>query len=83
MKKLIAVCFAALLVMNSANAGLISAFRSSDWPTKQTEKYKLNVQNFDVRVYEWTPSHNKNVSCVFVAGNKNATGVACYLKEGE
>jgi len=63
---------------NQAEAGMFSALRSSGWDTKTTEHYKLNVMNFDVRVYEFTPKHNKDVRCVFVAGNENSSGVACY-----
>jgi len=67
-----------LLIPSIAHAGLLSSFRSSDWETKHTEKYKLETMNFDVRVYEWTPKHNPNVRCVFIAGHENSSGTACY-----
>ena len=67
-----------LMVTQIAHAGLISSFRSSNWETKPTTKYKIDVMNFDVRIYEWTPADNPNVRCVFAAGNQNSSGVSCY-----
>lgn len=67
-----------LLLVSTASAGFLSAVRSSGWETKETKKYKINVMNYDCRVYEWIPADNPNVRCVFVAGNENATGVSCY-----
>lgn len=75
---IIAITILTLLLVSTASAGLLSAVRSSGWETKKTKKYKIDVMNYNCRVYEWTPEDNPNVRCVFVAGNENATGVSCY-----
>ena len=80
MKKvlLIGLLFAA----TSANAGIFSSVVTSDWELKKpSSKYMVETYGFDVRVYEWTPKDNPNYTCVFVAGNNNSSGVACYPKK--
>lgn len=62
-----------------SEAGLFDSAMTSGWEDRKNDhKYKLESYGFDVRVYEWTPKDNKNVRCVFVAGNENSSGVACY-----
>ena len=79
MKKIIVVLVMLLLISTPVFAGLFSTVATGDWPTEQVEvKYKLSTYGYDVRVYEWTPKYNKNVRCVFVAGNENSSGTACY-----
>jgi len=70
--------FTMIAAPTKSEAGILSSLRSSGWETKSTKHYKLEVMNFDVRVYEWTPEYNKDIKCVFVAGGSNSTGVACY-----
>ena len=83
MKKLllgITVLFTSL----SVNAGLFDTVMTGDWTTKKVDaKYKVETYGYDVRVYEWTPEANKNITCVFVAGSENSSGVACYPKKGK
>jgi len=67
-----------LMYSTPAQAGLLSAIRSAKWETKKTTHYKLDVVNYDVRVYEWVPEDNKDVRCVFIAGKWNSSGVSCY-----
>ena len=68
-----------LVLPLTANAGLLDSVMTSNFPTKQTtSKYKLDVYGYDVRIYEWQPQENKNIRCVFIAGNKNSSGVSCY-----
>ena len=81
MKKILLVFTVLALVSSQSNAGILSSVVTSDWPTKDTKKYKIEAYGFDVRIYESTPSDNKNVRCVFAAGNQNSTGVACYEVE--
>lgn len=79
MKKLILAGL--LFATTTAHAGLFDAMATSGWEDKDiTVKYKVNTYGYDVRVYEWTPTWNKDYSCVFVAGNENSSGVACYPK---
>jgi len=71
----------ALLMATTAQAGLLSSIRSSDWETKSTSHYMIDTMNFNVRVYEFTPNDNKNIRCVFFAGNQNSSGASCYHVE--
>lgn len=65
-------------------AGLFGTMAASDWPVKKVSgKYKLETYGYDARAYEWTPKHNKKVSCVLIAGSSSSTGVACYPKDKE
>lgn len=73
----------ALALPLTANAGWITniasdATRDKGEDRHPTAEYNLDVFGNDVRVYEWTPADNPNIRCVFVAGNQNSTGVACY-----
>ena len=64
----------------TAKAGMLDSFMNSDLKeVEPTANYELSTYGYDSRVYEWTPAHNPNVSCVFVASNKSS-GVACYEK---
>lgn len=85
MKFLIAVLLIlSVAACSPAQAGLWDSAVTSDWPTKEAQvRYKVGVYGYDVRVYEWTPVDNKDVRCVFVAGNENSSGVACYPVEEE
>lgn len=86
MKKLIKtfICLLALTLPAIAHAGLFSSTVTAMWDdVEPTTKYKLKTYGFDVRVYEWTPKDNPDMRCVFVAGETNSTGVACYpAKQG-
>lgn len=71
-----------LLTTTQAHAGLFASAVTSGWEKKNTEhKYTVETYGFDVRVYEWTPKDNPKYTCVFVAGNENSSGVACYPKK--
>lgn len=76
MKNLLLVLIACFSL--HANAGMFDTLATSNWPTKPTTKYKIDVYGYDMRVYEWTPKDNPDVRCVFTAGNKNSSGTACY-----
>lgn len=70
-----------VLLFNPANAGLLDSMMNSSLPeVPTTDKYEIKTYGYDSRVYEWTPKHNPNISCVFVASSKSS-GVACYPKE--
>lgn len=67
------------LVAGTASAGIWDSITTSGWSTKDTTtKYLLDVKDYDVRVYEWTPADNPNVRMVFVAGNESS-GVGSYV----
>lgn len=77
----------ALLIVGcapSAYAGLLDQALTTGWEKKQAHhKYKLNTYGWSVRVYEWTPKDNPKITCVFLAGETNSTGVACYPKKSK
>ena len=61
-------------------AGVLDSIMNADKEeVTPTDAYEVDVYGWDARIYEWTPKHNNNVSCVFVASNKSS-GVACYEK---
>lgn len=63
----------------SAYAGLFDQIATGTWKSVEpTTAYKLETYGYNVRVYEWAPKDNPNMRCVFVAGETNSTGVACY-----
>ena len=66
-----------------AQAGLLDSMLNSDLKeVEPTANYEISTYGFDSRVYEWTPAHNPNISCVFVASNESS-GVSCYPKAPE
>lgn len=84
MKRILIAGVATAMLMGAsvAQAGLFDSAATSGWPTKEdVRKYKVSTYGYDVRVYEWTPLDNKNVRCVFVAGNENSSGASCYPVE--
>lgn len=78
MKRLLIAAVMAATTVTSAQAGLFDSAMTSGWEKKSTDKYKLEVYGWDVRAYEWTPKENPNWRCVFLAGNENSSGSACY-----
>lgn len=80
MKLTIATAALTALVATTANAGLFSSVATSDWDTKQSEKYKLEAYGFDLRVYEWSPKGNPNVVCVTAFGENGPVGLQCFEK---
>lgn len=81
MKKLIITAILAAGLVTSANAGVMDMLATSDWKTKDIDnKYLIEVYGFDARVYEFTPTANPNITCVFVASNKSS-GVSCFPKK--
>lgn len=74
------ICGALLSALSfTTQAGLFDQIATGTWDSvKPTNAYKLETYGYNVRVYEWTPKDNPNMRCVFVAGETNSTGVACY-----
>lgn len=75
---LVFALFLAWLGMKSANAGLWR-----DWTTVgPDEEYKVEVSAGNLRVYEWTPSFNEKMTCMFV-GADAGPGLFCYEKSAD
>lgn len=81
MKLTIATIALGVITATSANAGLFDSVATSDWKTKQSEKYKLEAYGYDLRVYEWTPNGNPNVTCITAFGDSGPVGLQCFENE--
>jgi len=65
----------------TAQAGLWDMASTMNWETKELDaSYLISVEGFDARAYEFTPTGNPNITCVFVASNK-PSGVSCFPKQ--
>jgi hypothetical protein len=75
--------FSALVILSATvafktHAGFVDSMLNADLPeVEPTAAYEIDTYGYDSRVYEWTPAHNPDISCVFVASNKSS-GVGCY-----
>ena len=43
--------------------------------------YQMEAAGWDVRVYEFTPVANENVTCIFISGSNGPFGFQCFEKE--
>ena len=81
MKLTIATIAVGLIAATSASAGWLDSAATSGWDTKESEKYKLEAYGFDLRVYEWNPKGNSNVTCVTAFGETGPVGLQCFENE--
>jgi hypothetical protein len=65
----------------SASAGWLDSVATKDWETKKSDKYKLEAYGFDLRVYEWNPRGNSNVTCITAFSEKGPIGLQCFENE--
>lgn len=61
----------------TAHAGIWDAAATSDWPTKPTKKYKLDMYGYDARAYEFTTDHGLKCVAVFPGGNAVGWQLQC------
>lgn len=82
MKNLIFGLFVGLgLSVGASQAGLFDQIATRNWPSKESEAYKVEAYGFDFRVYEWKTSSNPNVSCTVAIGNTDSApymGLDCF-----
>lgn len=85
MKKLLILAFLSLSVTSiTVQADLFDTIANiSKDKIEPKSEYLLKTYGHPVRVYEWEPDFNKDWVCVFMAGNTNSTGSACYPKSKE
>lgn len=81
MKLTIAALALGAFTATTANAGLFDSVATSDWETKKSDKYKLEAYGFDLRVYEWHPKGNPNVTCITAFSEKGPIGLQCFETE--
>lgn len=85
MMKAIAILTAAAaclgLAATTADAGLWTMIKNGSLPSGKTDaEYTLPVSGLDLRVYEFTPKANRNVTCVVVYGTDTPAGLQCFAK---
>jgi hypothetical protein len=76
--KVVLLTAALALTSTVATAGLFSSTVTSGWDTKQAVKYKVETYGFDLRVYEWTPEGNPDITCTTAFGEKGPIGLQCF-----
>lgn len=78
MKKIFAIGL--MVLVTGANAGLLSSAMTSDWPTKPTKKYKLDVYGYDARAYEFDTDNGMKCIMVFPGGDAKGWQMQCLPK---
>lgn len=77
MKYIAAIAFGLTLSATSANAGLFDSLVTSNWPTKPTQKYKLDMHGFDARAYEFNTENGMSCVAVYSGGEQNGFQMQC------
>lgn len=62
----------------SANAGLWGSIATSNWPTKESNAFKVEAFGFDFRVYEWVTENDPDTVCTVAIGFERAFGLDCF-----
>lgn len=70
-----------LFVAGVAHAGLFDSAMTSDWKTKQTNKYKLEMYGFDGRAYEFDTDNGMKCVAVFPGGDAKGWQMQCVSKK--
>lgn len=69
------------VITNDAHAGLvgnaIDSAATSNWKTKETTKYKLNMYGFDARAYEFVTDNGMKCVAVFPGGSAQGWQMQC------
>lgn len=66
-----------------AQAGLWDQLATFDWPSKESQAYKVEAYGFDFRVYEWQTESDPNTFCTVAIGNADHApymGLDCFQK---
>lgn len=75
------VALAALIAFGTAHAGLLDSAMTSDWKTKETTKYKLDMYGFDGRAYEFDTDNGMKCVAVFPGGSAKGWQLQCVSKK--
>jgi hypothetical protein len=60
-----------------AHASLWDNAATSNWPTKPTKKYKLEMYGYNARAYEFTTDHGLKCVAVFPGGSAQGWQLQC------
>jgi hypothetical protein len=74
------VAAASVFFMQDAHAGLFDSAMTSDWKTKETTKYKLDMYGFDARAYEFETDNGMKCVIVFPGGDAKGSAMQCVSK---
>ena len=80
MRKFI-VAVAAVATLGVAQAGMLDSVATSNWNTKPTVKYKLDMYGYDGRAYEFTTDNGMRCVAVFPGGDAKGWQMQCLPVE--
>jgi hypothetical protein len=84
-KSIVGVTLAATVILASmfqnAHAGLFDSALTSDWTTKPTNKFKLDMYGFDARAYEFETDNGMRCVAVFPSGTAIGWQMQCLPKD--
>ena len=78
MKQLMIMTALVATVATTASAGLFDSVATRNWDTKESDNYKLEAYGFDLRIYEWNPKGNPNVTCITGFSEVGSIGIQCF-----
>jgi hypothetical protein len=67
-----------VIAATSAQAGLFSSWSTGDWPTEESNAFKVEAYGFDFRVYEWASPTNPDITCSASFTDSGAIGYQCF-----
>jgi hypothetical protein len=84
-KSIVGVTLAATVILapmfQNAHAGLFDSALTSDWPTKPTKKFKLDMYGFDARAYEFETDNGMRCVAVFPGGTATGWQLQCLPED--
>ncbi|MDB6179022.1 hypothetical protein PAF17_16135, partial [Paracoccus sp. Z330] len=79
MNKILIAAVATILSIGTAQADLWSWSKNSKLEEKEgVSAYRVPTLGLDVRVYEWTPEGNPDVTCLMAWGTERPAGLQCF-----
>lgn len=81
MKKLLLTIGFVALIATPTYAGLFDSIATSNWPTKESNAFKVEAYGFDFRVYEWVSESDPNTVCTVAIGSNGYMGMDCFKKK--
>ena len=70
-----------LIASGTAHAGLLDSAMTSDWKTKETNRYKLDMYGWDARAYEFDTDNGMKCVAVFPGGAAKGWQLQCLPKK--
>jgi hypothetical protein len=70
------------LAATAAQANIWHSAATSNWPTKPTKKYKLDMYGYDARAYEFITENGMRCVAVFPGGSAQGWQLQCLPASG-